>query len=158
MASQLFLQQSLNDNSKGMSYDSKIIWNRLYFVILKEITFQTTASSELGWPNITHLHQSFLKLLWIPDIFIDDVKKIKKYRLNNDYEGIIYWGDKYLVYYAVIEVVMYCPMVFEDYPLDSQICHFMLQSYHHRIPTLTFRHYAQITYCPKIDIIAKFSN
>ena len=99
------------------------------------------------------MHQPFLKLLWIPDIFIDDVKKIKKYRLNNDYEGIIYWGDKHLVYYAIIEVVMYCPMVFEDYPLDSQICHFMLQSYHYRVPTLIFRHYAQITYCPKIDIL-----
>ena len=39
-------------------------------------------------PYMIPLDQSFLNLLWIPDIYIDDVKKITKHHLNSDYEAI----------------------------------------------------------------------
>ena len=85
-------------------------------------------------------------LLWLPDTYIYDFHSMKprgeKLALLN--ENLIYYS-------AEKEIVIYCPMNFDNYPLDCHICHFKLGSYAYNVDELNFIS-RKITYAPTTGI------
>ena len=77
------------------------------------------------------LPKEFTTNLWLPDAYTENVHKITKFNLIRDYESIVYWQGNdthYLTYRNEVEIVMFCKMIFESYPMDQQSCDFLLGS------------------------------
>ena len=70
-----------------------------------------------------------MKNLWLPDIYIDNMKSIKKHYFIYDFEELAYVGNNTLMYSVQLEVEIYCPMNFDSYPMNNHHCYFMLSSY-----------------------------
>ena len=66
--------------------------------------------------------------LWMPDVNIMDVNELEKHELmdRNTDENLVLVNGTYVAYIRQIEVSIYCPMIFDNYPLDSHNCPFKL--------------------------------
>ena len=123
---------------------------RLYFIYIlgvneNEGTITLKMNLEISWiesriiaPNSTKeedyiaLPKEFIDHLWLPDAYIENVHKIYKYNLIHDFEEFyygIYNNDSWITYEVDVEIIMFCKMNFESYPMDEQVCHFLLGSY-----------------------------
>ena len=64
--------------------------------------------------------------------YIDNVHKINKFNLIHDYQTFNYWltgsNESWLGYKNEVEIDILCKMTFESYPLDEQICYFLIGS------------------------------
>ena len=73
-----------------------------------------------------------MDLIWLPDAHIHNFQSIKRRSLLSDFEllSVVSEANKTkMIYIAELEVVIYCPMNFESYPLDSQTCSFEMSSF-----------------------------
>ena len=87
------------------------------------------------------LEKSFLDLLWIPDIYIYDAKKVLKNHVSSDFESLIYrpWTQM-LIYSVALNLEILChQMVFETYPFDSHVCYFEMGSYTYPKEQINFK-------------------
>ena len=79
-------------------------------------------------------------LIWMPDIFIYDFHSIKNRGSGYiDFEKVLLLNESLIQYINVMEIVLYCPMKFDSYPLDSHICHFKLGSYGYNVDQVKFK-------------------
>ena len=70
--------------------------------------------------------------LWLPDAYIYNVKEIKRYNLVHDYEEFYFAirnNENLFTYDIDVEIVFFCEMIFDSYPMDIQICHLLFGSY-----------------------------
>ena len=81
-------------------------------------------------------------LLWLPDTYIYDFHSMK-----TRVEKLALINENLIHYSSEMEVVIYCPMNFDNYPLDSHICHFKLGSYGYNSDQVNFISRG-ITYAP----------
>ena len=70
-----------------------------------------------------------MDLIWLPDAHIHNFRSIKQRSLLNDFELLSVVDKTKMVYIGELEVVIYCPMSFESYPLDSHTCSFEVSSF-----------------------------
>ena len=88
------------------------------------------------------MDKSFLKLLWIPDIYVYDAKKLVKNGVVGDLESLYYRQRPFeyhshtisklhfLTYCVTLNVEIVChELHFNDYPFDSHECFFEMGSY-----------------------------
>ena len=85
---------------------------------------------------------SFLKLLWMPDIFIYDAKKLAINGIDGDLENLKYLSTSkshFLKYTVTVNVEIVCYRFhFDDYPFDSHDCRLEMGSYSHPKEELIF--------------------
>ena len=88
-------------------------------------------------PNATqeainiYLPKEFTDELWLPDAYIENVHKINKFNFIHDFETfyhILSSNDSWIWYRNEVEIVIFCRMTFESYPMDEQICYFLIGS------------------------------
>ena len=79
------------------------------------------------------LPKEFVNLIWLPDAYIPHVHKINKYNFIHNFEVYFYAMDELsrtlLGCQIEVEVVLFCKMTFEAYPIDENTCYFTLGSY-----------------------------
>ena len=79
------------------------------------------------------IDKSFLNLLWIPDIYIYDAKKVDKNGMVGDLESLAYEPKlkmHFLTYLVTLNVEVVCHhLYFDDYPFDSHVCLFEVGSH-----------------------------
>ena len=100
---------------------------------------------------------SILDDLWKPDIYIYNLKRIRTHRIFADMAGKIMYtnfipllnifylkmkglwieGNK-LIYNIEVIATIYCPMQFDNYPMDKQHCPFQVGSFSHNGSYMTF--------------------
>ena len=119
----------------------------------KESTITLKLSLSLSWvetrltilPNATnetkeelvngiYLPKKFIDILWLPDAYIENVHHIEKFNFIRDYQTIFYSLDddqNWLLYENEVEIDLFCKMTFEYYPMDEQICYFLIGSPNH---------------------------
>ena len=70
---------------------------------------------------------SFIKEVWLPDTEILNLKEFKTLRVLSNLEGL--WLNKnYEIMYAVAaRITFICPMTFNSFPLDVQVCLFQVK-------------------------------
>ena len=116
----------------------------------KESTITLKLSLSLSWvetrltilPNATnetkeelvngiYLPKKFINILWLPDAYIENVHHIEKSNFIRDYQTVFYSLDddqNWLLYENEVEIDLFCKMTFESYPMDEQICYFLIGS------------------------------
>ena len=75
-----------------------------------------------------------IKNLWLPNIFIYNLKSFKTIDVLSKLAGLWIDSKKRIYYSQATHITFICPMVFDSFPLDTQQCKFQvwpcLASYH----------------------------
>ena len=68
-----------------------------------------------------------MKNLWIPNIFIYNLKSFKTIDVLSKLAGLWIDSNKRIYYSQATHITFICPMVFDAFPLDTQICKFQVK-------------------------------
>jgi len=86
-----------------------------------------------GGPEFTEslvpVNLELMKNLWIPNIFIYNLKSFKTIDVLSKLAGLWIDSNKRIYYSQATHITFICPMVFDAFPLDTQICKFQVGSY-----------------------------
>ena len=83
-----------------------------------------------GNPDIiVPMNLEFVKDLWLPNIFIYNLKTYKVIDVLNKLAGLWIGADKTVLYSQATHITFICPMRFDKFPLDTQTCKFQVGSY-----------------------------
>ncbi len=66
----------------------------------------------------------FLNHLWVPNIFIYDLRSFSALNVLKKLAGVWIVGGKTILFNQACAITFLCPMRFDLYPLDSHICKF----------------------------------
>ena len=103
------------------------------------------------WNNISVIELP-KDVIWMPDIFFYDLHSIKNRGSGyNNFEKLYLFNERSIYYKTGMKIVIYCPMNFDNYPLDCHICHFKLGSYAYNVDEVNFIS-RKITYSPTTGI------
>ncbi len=70
---------------------------------------------------------SFIKEFWLPDAEILNLKEFKTLDVLSKLEGL-WLNRKFEIMYAVAtRITFICPMTFNSFPLDIQVCRFQVR-------------------------------
>ena len=78
---------------------------------------------------IVPMNLEFVKDLWLPNIFIYNLKTYKVIDVLSKLAGLWVSGDKIVLYSQATHITFICPMRFDKFPLDTQTCKFQVGSY-----------------------------
>jgi len=95
-------------------------------------------SSEDDGPSLTPINLHILHNLWLPDVEILDLKAFETHSVLSKLEGI--WIDSNLevMYALATRITFICPMRFNAFPMDIQICKFKVGSFNYPMSKMTF--------------------
>ena len=80
--------------------------------------------------TFNHLNKVVMDKIWLPEPYIFDLQNIKSKQ-----DAIFLMDQKYIIQIVDVKsITIYCPMVFDHYPLDSHACYLKVcsSSYHDR--------------------------
>jgi len=111
---------SVNDKEFSISMS-------MYFSVMwQESRIWTNNSIEPGmWYPVS---LEFLNDLWIPNVFIYNLKSFSSLQVLKRLAGVWIIDGKDVFYNQFAQVTFLCPMRFERYPLDEHICKFRVGS------------------------------
>ena len=126
--------QKVDDIEKTISLSVEI------YLLWKEPRLNIKSSLHKNHSNDFSLEKSFLNLLWIPDIYIYDAKKVVKNHITSGFESLKYYSLENITQYCVtLNIDIFChAMDFDNYPFDSHTCYFEIGSYTYPKVTLDF--------------------
>jgi hypothetical protein len=78
---------------------------------------------------IVPMNLEFVKDLWLPNIFIYNLKTYKVIDVLSKLAGLWIGADKTVLYSQATHITFICPMRFDKFPLDTQTCKFQVGSY-----------------------------
>ena len=70
------------------------------------------------------------KYFWYPDIDVHGVQKNSRQLFMRNLYGILIYKHQEILYSLRVDMTLSCPMDFNRYPFDSQICPFPVSSYY----------------------------
>jgi hypothetical protein len=112
---------SINDK------ESSITFSTYFNVEWKEKRLELGASPK----HMVSVDLELVKDLWLPNIFIYDLKTFKVIEVLSKLAGLWIDEDKGVLYSQATHISFNCPMRFDKFPLDKQICKFRFGSYSH---------------------------
>ena len=74
------------------------------------------------------MDKKFLEHIWIPDIFIPRLESFRPLSVLEDIEGVWIVGGRKVYLSQATEIKFLCPMRFEAYPMDTQVCQLIIQT------------------------------
>ncbi|CAM1326233.1 Hiscl2 (predicted) [Pycnogonum litorale] len=80
----------------------------------------------------------WLKYIWSPDTFVKNAKQVTFHEMSVPNHYIWIYQNKNILYMAKMSLVLSCPMMFKDYPHDTQTCSMLIESLSHRTDDLVF--------------------
>ena len=98
------------------------------------ISFRSNFGASLRSPNSTDpvmvpMNLEFIKELWVPNIFIYNLKTYKVIDVLSKLAGLWIDTEKNVLYSQATHITFICPMRFDKFPLDTQTCRFSVGSY-----------------------------
>ena len=74
-----------------------------------------------------------MDILWLPEVYIYHAKSVKTINSIYDHKSLIYHfndsNGNLQFELTALDVVLNCPMNYDEFPFDSQICYFKLGSW-----------------------------
>ena len=137
-----FLHLSLTNYNDGEQF-SVIIARLLAQKSQKDCIVTLTNECLIGskWPikgqkNVSS--KTPKKELWVPNIFIYNLKTYKVIDVLSKMAGLWIDTDKNVLYSQATHITFICPMRFDKFPLDTQTCRFRVGSYSYDSSKLLF--------------------
>jgi len=88
--------------------------------------------------SLVPVNLELMKNLWIPNIFIYNLKSFKTIDVLSKLAGLWIDSKKRIYYSQATHITFICPMVFDAFPLDTQICKFQVGSYSYDMSRMEF--------------------
>ena len=118
----------------------------------KRIHLDPEFGREQAGPGINHTHNpnimvpmnlEFVKDLWLPNIFIYNLKTYKVIDVLNKLAGLWISATHVVFYSQATHITFICPMRFDKFPLDTQRCKFQVPKSHTALndPTVPYKLY-----------------
>ena len=89
-------------------------------------------------PVMVPMNLEFIKDLWMPNIFIYNLKTYKVIDVLSKLAGLWIDTEKNVLYSQATHITFICPMRFDKFPLDTQTCRFRVGSYSYDSSKLLF--------------------
>ena len=87
-----------------------------------------------GEDDLVPVNLELIKSLWIPNIFIYNLKTFKTIDVLSKLAGLWIDSRKRIYYSQATSITFICPMLFDSFPLDTQVCKFQVRNRpHHRL-------------------------
>uniref|UniRef100_A0A1I8IAI2 Neur_chan_LBD domain-containing protein n=2 Tax=Macrostomum lignano TaxID=282301 RepID=A0A1I8IAI2_9PLAT len=115
---------SVNIYLRQQWYDPRLRFNR---------------SEGLDTKDCVKLEDKIWEKLWVPDVFFRNEKKADFHHVTIPNRFINLYPDGKLWYVMKISATLSCMMQLQKYPLDTQICPMMLESFGHTMHTVVFK-------------------
>ena len=120
----------INDGTYSITFSTyfNVHWNE------RRLNVQPDFGSSLRTPNSTDavmvpMNLEFIKELWVPNIFIYNLKTYKVIDVLSKLAGLWIDTEKNVLYSQATHITFICPMRFDKFPLDTQKCRFSVGSY-----------------------------
>jgi len=110
-------------------------WTDKRMLIDKEKMDQITDAPD-GWIPVD---VSFIKEFWLPDAEILNLKEFKTLDVLSKLEGLWLNSNFEIMYAVATRITFICPMMFNSFPLDVQVCHFKVGSFNYPITKMVYR-------------------
>ncbi|XP_023335266.1 glycine receptor subunit alpha-3 [Eurytemora carolleeae] len=90
-------------------------------------------------PTLTAINLNILHQLWLPDVEILNLKSFETHSVLSKLEGI--WIDSNLevMYALATRITFICPMRFNAFPMDIQVCKFQVGSFNYDMSKMAFQ-------------------
>ena len=82
---------------------------------------------------------SFIKEFWLPDAEILNLKEFKTLDVLSKLEGLWLNRNFEIMYAVATRITFICPMTFNSFPLDVQVCRFQVGSFNYDTSKMIFR-------------------
>ena len=80
----------------------------------------------ISWSYLL-VNLELIKSLWIPNIFIYNLKTFQTIDVLSKLAGLWIDARKRVYYSQATHITFICPMLFDSFPLDTQICKFQVE-------------------------------
>ena len=81
---------------------------------------------------------SFIKEFWLPDAEILNLKEFKTLDVLSKLEGLWLNKNSEIMYAVATRITFICPMTFNSFPLDVQVCRFQVGSFNYDTSKMIF--------------------
>ena len=71
----------------------------------------------------------FINELWVPDIYVYFLKRINVLTVFTKFAGLFIVNGNEILYSQETHITFWCPMRFNNFPLDKQVCKFKVATY-----------------------------
>jgi len=90
-------------------------------------------------PPLTALNLAILENLWVPDVEIRNLQSFQTHTILSKLEGFWVDSDQTMMHALASRITFICPMRFNSFPMDVQVCTFQVGSFNYAIDKLIFR-------------------
>ena len=120
----IFEVSKIDDMTLTMTFElyMDLIWEESRIIINESSPSWGSAGNFMGSTN-------FIPEMWLPDIQIYMCKQFRKRQIVTDVAGLIIFKNRNVLYTVSTEVIIACPMKFSAYPLDHQLCKFLVSTF-----------------------------
>ena len=88
--------------------------------------------------GLIHMSPEFVKDLWLPNIYIYNMKSYSVLDVYSKLSGLWIDTNKSVLYSQAAQISFVCPMNFKRFPLDEQRCKFRVGSYSYDMSKMIF--------------------
>lgn len=100
--------------------------------------FQDRMESPPTEETLTPVDLNLIKDLWVPNVFIYNLKTFKVIDVLSRLAGLWVSPNKDVMYSQASQITFICPMIFDYFPLDTQVCKFQVGSYSYNSEKMIF--------------------
>jgi len=128
---------AINDKDYSITFGLyfSVEWLEPRLNLSKDLWSESNRVSEL---ELVPVNLELIKNLWLPNIFIYNLKSFKTIDVLSKLAGLWIDSKKRIYYSQATHITFICPMVFDSFPLDTQRCKFQVGSYSYDMTRMVF--------------------
>lgn len=128
---------SINDKDYSITFGLyfSVEWMEPRLNLSKELWGEENVAGE---DDLVPVNLELIKSLWIPNIFIYNLKTFKTIDVLSKLAGLWIDSKKRIYYSQATSITFICPMLFDSFPLDTQRCKFQVGSYSYDMTRMVF--------------------
>ena len=133
----------IKDIPKVSDKDFSVTLNAYFIVkwrdsrVIVTDNFNNSSTHDVSQP-LTALNLAILQDLWMPDVEIRNLQSFKTHTILSKLEGFWVDEDQNLMHALASRITFICPMRFNSFPMDVQVCIFQVGSFNYAVDKLIF--------------------
>ena len=121
----------INDATYSITFSTyfNVEWKERRLRVMPDFGSSLRNENNVNESIMVPMNLEFIKDLWIPNIFIYNLKTYKVIDVLSKLAGLWITTEKSVLYSQATHITFICPMRFDKFPLDTQKCKFTVGSY-----------------------------
>ena len=131
----------INDGTYSITFSTyfNVEWNERRLNMSREFGASLRQGTNSTEAVMVPMNLEFIKDLWVPNIFIYNLKTYKVIDVLSKLAGLWIDTEKKVLYSQATHITFICPMRFDKFPMDKQTCVFKVGSYSYDSIKMVFK-------------------